>query len=209
MTKPNIVLIGAGGHSHACIDVIEQQAKFNIAGLVGLECELGQQHFGYEVIGEDQNLPNLAQKYQYAIVTLGHLQSSDNRKHMYDLIKRLGFEVPFIISPRAHVSRHATLGEGTIIMHDVIVNAGAAVGVNCIINSKALVEHDVVVSNHCHISTGVILNGGVTIGSGTFVGSGSVVKQGLVVGNNSVVGMGLSVRHNLAEETFFTGQYKK
>ena len=25
MSKPKIILIGAGGHAHACIDVIEQQ----------------------------------------------------------------------------------------------------------------------------------------------------------------------------------------
>ena len=29
-----IILIGAGGHAHACIDVIEQCKKYSISGLI-------------------------------------------------------------------------------------------------------------------------------------------------------------------------------
>jgi len=40
MSKPSLILIGAGGHAHACIDVIEQQDKYQIAGLVGMPEEM-------------------------------------------------------------------------------------------------------------------------------------------------------------------------
>ena len=59
MSKADIILIGAGGHCHACIDVIEQHAQFNIAGLVGLPSELQNRHFGYSVIATDDDLPQL------------------------------------------------------------------------------------------------------------------------------------------------------
>jgi len=35
MSKSEIILIGAGGHAASCIDVIEQQDKFQLAGLIG------------------------------------------------------------------------------------------------------------------------------------------------------------------------------
>ena len=32
--KPEIILLGGGGHCRSCIDVIEQAGDFNIAGIV-------------------------------------------------------------------------------------------------------------------------------------------------------------------------------
>jgi hypothetical protein len=50
MNKPGVILIGAGGHAHACIDVIEQQGHYHIAGLVGIQKEMHTQHFDYAVM---------------------------------------------------------------------------------------------------------------------------------------------------------------
>ena len=196
MNKPNIILVGAGGHARSCIDVIEQLGRFNIVGLTGVEEELQQESMGYRVIGTDSDLPELAKQYQYALVTVGQIESPTLRKRLYAQVVALGFEMPSIISPIAHVSRHAELGRGSIVMHGAIVNANASVGKNCIINSKALVEHDAVVGDHCHISTGAIVNGAANIGSGSFVGSGSVVKQNVKLGSLCLVGMCVAVKHD-------------
>ena len=37
MSKPSLILIGAGGHARACNDVIEHLGTFDIAGLIGNE----------------------------------------------------------------------------------------------------------------------------------------------------------------------------
>jgi len=210
MTKPQLLLIGAGGHTRSCIDVIEAQCNFQIAGLVGLSEQRGAQYanYGYAVIGADSDLLNLAKIYQYALITVGQMQGSEHRIRLYQQATQLGFQFPTIIAPTAYVSRYSTLGAGTIVMHGAIVNAGASVGNNCIINSRALIEHDARVEDHCHISTGAILNGDVTIGTGSFIGSSSVIKQGITIGRYCLVGMGLGVRHDLADCTQFTGYDK-
>jgi sugar O-acyltransferase (sialic acid O-acetyltransferase NeuD family) len=205
MNKPGVILIGAGGHAHACIDVIEQQGHYHIAGLVGIQKEMHTQHFDYAVIATDAELPQLAKEYQYAVITVGQINSPDKRTSLYLQAIELGFSLPNIIAPTAHVSVHASVGAGTIVMHGAIVNAGARVGKNCIVNTRALIEHDTVVQDHCHISTGVILNGSVCIGEGSFVGSGCVIKDGITIGERCVIGTGLCVRHNQAEHTIFTG----
>jgi sugar O-acyltransferase (sialic acid O-acetyltransferase NeuD family) len=200
MNKQSLILIGAGGHARACIDVIEQHNQFQIAGLVGMAHELSTSHFGYSVIAMDNDLPALSRTYRYAVMGVGHITSPDNRIRLYQLAIELGFQFPVIISPTAYVSPHAILGEGTIVMHGAIVNAGAKIGINCIINSQALIEHDATVSDHCHISTGAILNGSVCVGAGSFVGSGSVVKEGVEIGQRSIVGMGRFIRHSEVEQ---------
>jgi sugar O-acyltransferase (sialic acid O-acetyltransferase NeuD family) len=208
MTKPSIILIGAGGHARSCIDVIEQQGYFQIAGLVGLPEQLQTCHLGYDVIGTDSDLPELAKTYQYALITVGQIQVAEHRIRLYQQAIQLGFQLPIIIAPTAHVSRHATLGEGSIVMHHAIVNAGARVGNNRIINTGALIEHDATVEDNCHISTGAILNGDVAVGAGSFIGSCSVIKEGVVIGKGCLVGMGLTVRHNLSDNSCFTGHNK-
>jgi len=206
MSKPNIILIGAGGHAHSCIDVIEQQGQYHIAGLVGMPHEMHDNHLGYRVIATDDDLPQLVKEYDYALISLGQILSPGSRIRLYQQAVKLGFQLPVIVAPSAYVSRHATLGSGTIVMLGSIVSAGVRVGDNCIINNRSLLEHDATVENHCHISTGAILNGGVTIGAGSFVGSGTVIKEGMNIGQACVIGMGLCVRHNQLDNSRYTGK---
>lgn len=208
MSKPSLILIGAGGHAHACIDVIEQHGQYQIAGLVAMPEEMHAQHLGYSIIATDRNLAELAKAYQYVLITVGQIRSPDSRIRLYQQATELGFQLPVVIAPTAHVSRHATIGAGTLVMHGAIVNAGARVGNNCIINTRALVEHDATVEDHCHVSTGAILNGNVCIGAGSYIGSGSVIKEGVSIGKGCLVGMGLSVRHNQADHARFVGNDK-
>ena len=205
MSKPGLILIGAGGHARSCIDVIEQQDGYHISGLVGMPEEMHTQHLGYAVMATDDDLPELANRYQYALITVGQIQTPDHRIRLYQQACAFEFQFPTIIAPSAYVSPHATIGAGTIVMHGAIVNAGARVGKNCIINTRALLEHDSEVDDHCHISTGTILNGGVRIGAGSFVGSGSIIKEGIALGTRCVVGMRLAVRHHQADHARFLG----
>jgi sugar O-acyltransferase (sialic acid O-acetyltransferase NeuD family) len=208
MAKPQIILLGAGGHALACIDVIEQNDQYRITGLIGMAGEINTQHLGYRVIGTDAELPALAREYPCALIAVGQIGFSEIRMKLYQRASALGFQFPAIASPRAYISPHAQIGSGTIVMHGAIVNACATVGNNCIVNSRALVEHGATIEDHCHVATGAVINGDVRLGKGSFVGSGSSVREGSVVGNGCVIGMGLAVRHDLPDGTLFVGDRK-
>jgi sugar O-acyltransferase (sialic acid O-acetyltransferase NeuD family) len=199
--KPGLILLGAGGHAHACIDVIEQHGRYEIIGLVGMSSEVNSMRMKHSVIASDRDLPALAKTHRYAMVALGQIGSAEKRMRLYGRAVELGFELPVIVSPLAYVSRDTTIGAGTIVMHGAIVNAGARLGENCIVNTRALVEHDAIIEDHCHISTGAVLNGNVRCGAGSFIGSGSTIREGVALGKTCVVGMGLSVRHDQPDGT--------
>jgi sugar O-acyltransferase (sialic acid O-acetyltransferase NeuD family) len=187
--KPKLILIGGGGHCKSCIDVIEQENKFLIAGIVDINtsiCDL----LGYPLLGHDDDLAKLKLNYDYALVTIGQIKTPAIRIRLLDYAKSLGFKLPAIISPRAYVSKHAKIGNGTIVMHDALINAGAIVGDNCIINTKSLIEHDAVIENNCHISTGAIINGGVIVKQGSFVGSNAVTKESVDTKENDFIKAG-------------------
>jgi sugar O-acyltransferase (sialic acid O-acetyltransferase NeuD family) len=189
----DIILIGGGGHCKSVIDVIEQEGRFEIAGIVDKPELLGSNVSGYSIIGNDSDLGSLSKKYQYALITIGQIKSPALRIKLFELAVKSGFILPTVVSPRAYVSKHAMVGKGTIIMHDALTNANAKIGENCIINSKALIEHDVIIENHCHISTGSIINGGTIIRNNTFFGSNSVTKENIIVKKQSVIGGGMAV----------------
>jgi len=186
----SIILIGGGGHCKSVIDVIEQEGQFEIAGIVDKTRGLGFDILGYSVIGDDSDLDDLAKKYQYALVTVGQIKSPLLRIRLYELAEKSGFILPSIVSPRAYISKYSMVGKGTVIMHDVFINANTKIGDNCIINSKALIEHDCSISNHCHISTNTTINGGVKVESGCFIGSGVTTKESIIIGENSFIKAG-------------------
>ncbi len=196
--KP-LLLIGGGGHCHACIDVIESEQKHRIAGIVLPTRGDHADVMGYPIIGADEDLPALLTKTPKAIVTVGQIKSAAVREKLFELLKTHGADLPIIQSPFSYCSKHALIGEGTILMHGSLVNAGAQVGANCIINSQALIEHDVEIADHCHISTGAKVNGSVRIGKGTFVGSGSIVKEGVKIGAAVVVGTGQLILNDVPD----------
>ena len=202
MTKIPLLLVGAGGHARACIDVIELEGKFAVAGLTGLPEEVGTKVLGYPVLGLDKDLPELLRDCTHALVTVGQIKTPELRMRLFAELERNKYTLPAIVSPHAHVSRHATLGAGTIVMHGAIVNAGAVVGRNCIINSQALIEHDAVIADHCHIATAAAINSGVSIGAGAFVGSNACVRQGTRIGERCVIGMGQRVLADCAAGTW-------
>ena len=202
--KP-LLLVGGGGHARACLDVIETEGNFEIQGIV--ERIGGEQApvLGYPVIGSDADLAALLSATPSVLITVGQVKSPDARVALYELLLRLGAEFPCIVSPTSYVSKHSTIGEGTIVMHRAIINATASVGSNCIINSQALVEHEAVIGDHCHISTGAKVNGDVNIGSGAFIGIGAILREGVLIGANCVVGAGAIVLHDLPEKTQYVG----
>ena len=186
----NIVLIGGGGHCKSVIDVIEQEGRFEIVGIVERPDFLETDVLGYQIIGNDSDLVDLAKKYKYALITVGQIKSPSLRIKLFDLATKAGFTLPNIISPNAYVSKHSSIGKGVVVMHNAIVNASASIGDNCIINSKALIEHDCLISKHCHISTNATINGGVKVESGCFVGSSATTKELITISENSFIKAG-------------------
>ena len=197
----DLILIGGGGHCHSCIDVLEQDGRFQIAGIVERNGGPREAVLGYPVLGNDEDLTQLREKYEFVLVTVGQIKSATPRKRLNAQLISLGFQLPVVVSPRSYVSPHAKLGSGTIVMHDVLINAGAHVGENCILNSKSLIEHDARVGGHCHISTGSILNGKAQIGHESFVGSGAVVREGVRIGARSLIAGGARVMGDLPENS--------
>lgn len=202
--KGELVMIGAGGHCLACIDVAEQ-AGMSIAGVLE-PMPLAERVLGkYDCLGDDRQIPELAKKGARFLVSLGQIKSSQARQRIFRQVCLSKGDLPVVVSPHAHVSPWAKIGKGTIVMHGAIINAGSVIGDNCIINTRAVVEHGVRVGSHCHISTGAVVNGDVHVGKGSFVGSCAMVSNGVSIGTNCIVGAGVNLFSDLDPDTKVRG----
>lgn len=203
--KEPIILLGGGGHCKSCIDVIEQEERFEIIGITDTAEKIGQVMAGYPIIGTDLDLPVLKKTCNNFFVTVGHIQSAGLRMKLFQLLRELGVHIPVIISPRAVVSRRAKIGAGTIVMHQVVVNTEARIGENCILNTGALIEHESEVGDHCHISTYAILNGQCKVGPGSFIGSATVVANNLCIPENTQLAAGSVLLRSLENPGTYIG----
>ncbi len=134
----SLLLVGGGGHCRSCIDVIEAQGRYAVAGIVQPRDEGNESVLGYPILGTDEDLPALLVQHPNALITVGQIKTPDVRIRLFAQLKCLRATLPVIVSPIAYVSRHADINEGTIVMHGAIVNAGARVGRNVILNKPSL-----------------------------------------------------------------------
>ena len=83
----NIILIGAGGHCKSCIDVIEQQKKYKIIGIIDNKKKVGTKIFNYKVIGNDSYLSKI-KKCKNVHISIGQIKTSEKRKNIFEKLKK-------------------------------------------------------------------------------------------------------------------------
>ena len=191
--KPNIILIGGGGHCISVIDVIENDNKFNILGI--LDSNIKEKNvLGYKILGGDNLIPELVKENTYFLITVGQIKSYSSRKKIAEILFKNKAKLATIISTLAYVSKHAIIGEGSIIMNGAVVNAMTTIGKNCIINTKSNIEHGVSIGDFCHISTCAVINGDSVIENGTFIGSNATTSNDVSIKENSIIGAGKFIK---------------
>lgn len=198
-----IILIGGGGHCKSVIEVAES-AGCSIVGILDKPEYVGRSVLGYPVIGTDDRIADYAGEASF-LITVGQIKDSSLRIRLHEKVKVAGGRLATLIASTARVSRHACIGEGSVIMHHAMVNAEAVVGKGCIINTFANIEHDASIGDFCHISTGAMVNGNCIVGQGVFLGSQSVMVNGTGITDYCVIAAGSVVRKNLEKKGVYSG----
>ena len=186
-----MILYGASGHGKVIVDILES-LNIKIDFIVD-DNPNAVELLGYEV-RRNQGV------YDEAIISIGNCQI---RKKVVSELK-VGKYVT-AIHPSAIISPHATIDEGSVVMHGAIVQTCAQVGKHCIINTGASVDHDCKISDFVHVAPHATVAGGVEIGECTWIGAGAVVKQYIKIGANCMIGAGAVVVKDVPDNTTVVG----
>ncbi len=203
--EKKLYLIGGGGHCKSCIDVIELEKKYKINGIIDLKEKISEKILNYEIIASDDMLETLVKENNYFFITLGQIKNPNLRIKIYNKLKKLNVNIPIIVSPKARISNYSKIEEGTIIMHNSIINSDSKVGKNCIINTGAIIEHDAKIGDFCHISTSTVINGNCEVGHNSFIGSRVVLFNGVKISSDVLVAAGSVVMKDIKEPGTYMG----
>ena len=191
--KPNLLLIGGWGNCFSVIDIIENENKFNIIGILDSNI-IENNVLGYKIMGGDDLIPKLVNENTFFLITVGQIKSYSSRERINKILIENNAKIATVISPLAYVSKHAKIEKGTVIMNHAVVNAKSKIGKNCIINTMSNIEHNVSVGDFCHISTCAVVNGDCVIGNGTFIGSNATISNNITLNKNSIISAGKFIK---------------
>jgi sugar O-acyltransferase (sialic acid O-acetyltransferase NeuD family) len=197
--KQNIVIIGSSGHAKVVIDIVEKEGRYKIAGFLDIFEKVGKNCFGYKVLGEERDLPDLINERQLSgcIIAIG-----DNwgRNLLKNKIQEVAPSLEFIttIHPSAMIARGVTLGCGVVVMAGAVINSECTIGDFCVINANSLIDHDGGMGNFSSIAPGVVAGGNVKIGEFSAISIGATIIHSIEIGEHSVVGAGSIVLENVS-----------
>ena len=190
----NIIIVGVSGHAKVIIDIVEHDGRYKIAGLLDRPRNTGKQTLGYQVLGQEEDLPELIVRHKLigVIVAIG-----DNaiRSRVAAHVGELCPSLPFVsaIHPRASIARNVSVGEGTVIMAGVSVNPCCQIGRSCILNTNSSLDHDSVMEDFSSLSPHATTGANCRIGEYTAICIGSTLIHGVHIGEHTVIGAGSTV----------------
>lgn len=185
----NIVIIGSSGHAKVIIDIVQQEKKYNIVGLLDRFRDVGEKTLGYPVLGKEEDLPELMKTHALngAIVAIG-----DNfvRSKVAERVQKICPDLPFVsaIHPKASIAMEVSIGEGSVVMAGVSINPYSSVGRFCILNTNSSLDHDSILEDFASLAPGATTGGNCRIGQYSAISIGAVLIQGVRVGEHTVIG---------------------
>lgn len=131
------------------------------------------------------------------------------RRKIAELLRGRGVHWLTYIHPTAWVAETATIGEGSIICPNSIVNAGADVGENVVVNVFCSIGHGARIGAHSVLSPYCSLSGDSALGEGGFMGTRATLFPKVALGSNCVVDAHTPVKQSAQARKIISsrGQY--
>jgi len=187
MTK-SLIIIGAGGHGRVTAEAA-QAAGWTVAAFYddALDDTASVNEIPVASISMKEIATTFPKESHAMFVAIG---SNNDRRGFFEYGEAMGYDMPIIKHPSAQISPTATIGAGTVILANVVVNANARIGKYCILNTACSVDHDNILDDGTQICPGAHLAGNVICGRLAFIGTGASIIPGCQIGGGALVGAG-------------------
>ena len=195
----NVIIIGASGHGKVIADIINKSGDI-VLGFLDDNKKANEYFCGFKILGTTQDYEKYVDKCEF-IIAIGN---ADIREKISNNCSKAKWYIA--IHPQAVISGiDVSIGEGTVIMANAVINSGAHIGKHCIINTSSVIEHDNIISDLAHISVGAKLAGTVKIGFKTWIGIGATIKNNISIADNCMIGAGTVVVKDINDEGIYIG----
>ena len=196
-----LVIIGAGGHGKVVADCAKSVDRYNQIVFLDNGYPEHSGFCGWEVVGHPDDYLNFQQGSEY-FVAIGNNQA---RRQWQGTLQQNNCDIATLVHPSSQVGTDVSIGKGTLVLANCVINILTRIGEGCIVNTSASVDHDCQLGDFVHIAPGVRLAGTVTLHAGVFMGVASAAIPGVVIGKNTVVGAGATVVSDIPEAVTVVG----
>lgn len=179
--KQKLLLVGAGGFGRT---VLEHALGAYDCAFVDDGQEIGTTINGCPVIGKISDLAKIFSDYKKLVVTIGN---NELRERVYNAATEIGYSFPSIIVPSAYISPYASVGNGCVILNNVVIQNNAKVGNGVILNSGVEIHHDSVVEDYVLIYANSVVRSLAHVGKRAHLGSTLTVSNEVVIPYDAVV----------------------
>lgn len=201
-----MIIFGTGGFAKQLLPVLEESDIINRCVFFDDVTPVNESYIQktFKVLRSEAELIDYFKDVNPQVV-IG-VGGPENRKNITNKISKLGGNLHSLISISAKISSIETsIGLGTCILPEVIIEPGVKIGEGCLINLRAIITHDCKIGKYCEISPGVILLGGANIGESCFIGAGALILPKVQIGNNCIIGAGAVVNKSIADNSKVAG----
>lgn len=189
-----MVIIGGGGHGAVCKEIAELIGYKNI---IILDDDIANT----SAYGKTELFAQFINDSDF-FVAIGN---NHMRRSFTERIEADNGTFATLIHPTAVISKSSTIGQGTVVMAGVVINARASIGEGVIVNTSSSVDHDCKLDGYCHIGVGAHLAGTVYVGKETFVGAGAIIINNINIGENVILGASTTVISDICEQGTYVG----
>lgn len=186
--KEKLLVVGSGGFGRV---TYEHTMKQYDCSFVDDGYEVGTVICGAKVVGKISDLVVLRKEFDNLVVSIGN---NDVRGRIYAEAKNLGYKFPNIVCGSAYISPFATVGEGCVILNNVVIQNGAKVGNGVILNPGVEIHHDSVVGNNVCIYTNSVVRTYARVADFVKIGSNVSISNKAVVEEHGIVDDGMVVK---------------
>jgi sugar O-acyltransferase (sialic acid O-acetyltransferase NeuD family) len=189
MTR-KIVLVGA---FHEIVELCEA-CDVQIAGIFDEHVE--GDFMGYKILGRDEDARRLADVLRDVPVLIVP-DAPAVRRRLAAYYLSLGYRPGSLISPRAAVSKSASIGPGTVVQSCCHISTSVRIGEFVKVNAAANLMHDSVVGDFATIAPNAVILGRVSVRAGCYVGANATLLPDIDVGEEAIVGAGAVVTRDV------------
>jgi sugar O-acyltransferase (sialic acid O-acetyltransferase NeuD family) len=205
MTARPLLLLGAGGLARETLVAVRARpGSWRPIGVLDDDpAHHGADVDGVPVIGATDRVHDFPDA---AVVPC--VASSRRPDARLRLVARLGLPSgrwATVVHPAASIAPGTVLGEGSVVLANVVVTAPITIGRYLSAMPHVLLTHDDELADGVTLAGRATLAGGVRVGAGAYLGQGSMVREGVTIGAGAVIGMGSAVLSDVPDGQTWAG----
>lgn len=197
-----IGIIGAGGLGKEVLCAIGERWGWNdisesVSFLVEEKYFYGQTVMGIAVLP----LGDASLAFDHYVIAIGDLEARIRIKDT--LPPSTSFAT--IIHPAVQLTPYTKIGEGSIILGNVLLSCDVKIGKFAIVNPGTTISHDSTTGDFFTASPGVNISGNCKIGDRVFIGTNACTRNAISIADDVIIGMGAVVTRDILQKGTYIG----